>query len=213
MRDWDKIYKTRGSIQIEVLPKIRRIVPFLRENQVKRVLDLGCGTGRHTVFLAKQGFKVTGIDISDTALEITTDKLDGINIKNVELLRNDMASIPFSDNYFDAVICTGVLTHGTIGKIRKTVHEIHRVIRKGGFLIADTLSVRDPDYGIGKELEPGTFLGLEEEEDTPHHYYTKKEILDIFSIFEKLRARHVTRKISYKKRKNWLANWDILATK
>lgn len=213
MRDWDKIYKTRGEVQTKVLPKIKRIVPFLRENEVKRVLDLGCGTGRHTIFLAQQGFRVTGIDVSETALKIIRDKLRKTKTKNVKLMRYDMEAISFPDSYFDAVICTGVLTHGTIDKIRKTVTDIHRVITKNGILIADTLSIRDPDYGTGKEIEPGTFWGLEEEEDTPHHYYTKKEILDIFSIFKKVKVKHHTRKISYKKRKNYVANWDIFAMK
>ena len=68
MKDWDGIYKTRGEVQIQVLPRVRRIVPFLKQNKVRKILDLGCGTGRHTVFLAQHGFNVTAIDISDAAL-------------------------------------------------------------------------------------------------------------------------------------------------
>jgi ubiquinone/menaquinone biosynthesis C-methylase UbiE len=175
MRDWDNIYKNRGEVQTRVLSKIRRIVPLLKENQTERVLDLGCGTGRHTFFLARQGFRVTGIDISKTALSIIRNKLNKTQIKNIQLMRHDMQLIPFSNGYFDAVICTGVLTHGTINKIISTVKEIHRVIRGNGILITDALSIKDPDYRTGKG--------------------------------------HTTRKIGYKKRKNYVASWDILAIK
>lgn len=213
MRDWDGIYKARGEVQIQVLPRIKRIASFFKQKKVKTILDLGCGTGRHTMYLAHQGFDVTGIDISETALAITSNKLRDANIRSVKLVRHDMESLPFPDGHFDAVVCMGVLTHGFYVKIHKTISEIHRVIKSKGFLIADVLSTKDPDYGKGTEIEPNTYLGLGEEEDTPHHYYTKKDVLNTFSAFRQLRARHMTRKVAYKKRKNHVANWDIFATK
>lgn len=211
MNNWDGIYKTRGEVQIQVLPRVRRMMPFLKQNKVRRVLDLGCGTGRHTVFLAQHGFDVTAIDISEAALAITGKKLIEADIQGIKLVRHDMEALPFSNGYFDAVVCMGVLTHGVFAKIRRTVNEIRRITRRHGFFIADVLSVRDPDYGLGREIEPGTFLGLGEEEDMPHHYYSKKEIIDLFSAFDQLRVRHMTRRITYKKRKNQVANWDIFA--
>ena len=213
MRNWDHIYRTRGELQKEVLPKIIRISKIFKQRRFKEILDLGCGTGRHTIFLASKGFRVTGVDISAAAIKITSEKLKKSGIKNARLLRHDMEYLPFPDNHFDAVICTGVLSHGKIGKIKNTVAEIRRVLRKGGLLIADPMSTRDPDYGTGKEIEPGTFIGLAEEEDTPHHYYTREEVVGLFSNFSRLWIRHGTKKISYKKRKGRTCQWHIVATK
>ena len=45
-------------------------IPALKKHGVKRVLDLGCGAGRHCVLLAGSGFEVVGIDVSKYALKM-----------------------------------------------------------------------------------------------------------------------------------------------
>ena len=66
LEGWDKIYKKHGITQVECLKKVEDFVSTIKQCNAKEVLDLGCGTGRHSIYLAEQGFTVKSTDISDT---------------------------------------------------------------------------------------------------------------------------------------------------
>ncbi|NLB54127.1 MAG: hypothetical protein GX808_14485, partial [Syntrophomonadaceae bacterium] len=61
---WDSIYFKEGEVQKDLLPTVVSAVELFKSSNVKNVLDLGCGTGRHSIFLANSGFAVTATDIS-----------------------------------------------------------------------------------------------------------------------------------------------------
>ena len=69
-KQWDKIFKQYGKFFTKPQEDILKIVRLFKKKGVKRVLDLGCGSGRHIVCLAKQGFKVYGIDIAPEGIKI-----------------------------------------------------------------------------------------------------------------------------------------------
>ena len=71
MSEWDQIFTEKGKVFTEPHPDIERIIKFFKEKGVRRVLDLGCGTGRHLIYLSKKGFEVFGLDASPKALEIS----------------------------------------------------------------------------------------------------------------------------------------------
>lgn len=102
-----------------------------------RVLDLGCGTGRHLVRLARKGFCVTGVDLSEHMLRRAEEKLrrEGVSAR---LIRADICSrLPFPDRHFDACICM----FSTLGLVRtrrlrrKALLEWRRVLVPGGRLV------------------------------------------------------------------------------
>jgi SAM-dependent methyltransferase len=72
-----------------------------------KIIDVGCGTGRHTIELSKRGYLVTGIDLSETQLERAREKAKAADLK-IDLLKHDARNLPF-DNQFDAAImlCEG----------------------------------------------------------------------------------------------------------
>jgi len=72
-----------------------------------KILDVGCGTGRHLIELTKRGYKVTGIDLSETQLKKARERADLLSLK-VNLLRADARTLPF-DSEFDIAImlCEG----------------------------------------------------------------------------------------------------------
>lgn len=189
-RDWERIYREVGDLQLGVLPKLKRAPRIFNQRNLNKILDLGCGTGKHSIFLAEKGFSVYATDISLSGLEITKKKAGLLKLDNISFRQHDMRNIPFSDNFFDAVICIWTIYHGTLPEIFKTVNEIHRVLIPGGMVITDFLSIADSTYGIGKEIEKNTFVGAKAtEEDVPHHYSTREEIRQLFSEFRELRVR------------------------
>ena len=86
---------------------IEREVNF---NKSVRILDIGCGTGRHSIELTKRGYKVTGIDLSDSLLAKAREKAEKQGLK-VDFMKYDARNLPFNNEY-DLVImlCEGAFS-------------------------------------------------------------------------------------------------------
>src|SRR6266571_6230554 len=145
----------------EASPPLPEVVEFA--NDLKRlgattILDLGCGAGRHSILLGKQGFQVVALDISETALKTLDGRLKAASIANVALVKHEMWDLPFIDGYFDGIICTNVLHHGKLVEIKQAIREVRRVMRKGASTFIVALSVADFRKGNGKKLEPNTYV-------------------------------------------------------
>lgn len=76
------------------------------------ILDIGCGTGRHSIELAKRGYKMTGLDLSEGMLEVARKNSDDLDI---EWILADAKSFAL-DRIYDAAIC---LCEGSLGLIEK----------------------------------------------------------------------------------------------
>jgi len=103
-QEWDKIYKEQGEVQFDVLPTVKVATDIFKRNRCKSVMDLGCGTGRHSIYLTEQGFKVYATDISETGLEITKSKAEKLNLSNIEFKQHDMRDILFDNNTFVGIL-------------------------------------------------------------------------------------------------------------
>ena len=164
------------------------LVPLLRERGARRVLDLGCGAGRHTVYLAREGFEVCAMDIAENGLAHTREWLAREKLA-AELKQGDIAQIPYPDESFDAVISIYVIYHEKFAGMQQVVTEIHRVLKRGGVALVSLQSKRGWRYGQGKAIEPDTFVpDVGGDAGMPHHYSNLAEI-------EKLFGRFVIRKV------------------
>jgi len=172
----------------ETSPPLPVVVDFaddLKREGAKRVLDIGCGAGRHSILLGKTGFQVVALDVSETALKTLEGRMKTASMDNITLVRHDMRELPFVDNYFDGVVCTNVLHHGRLFEIRRAIREVHRVMRRGSWAFVVALSAADFRKGNGKMLERNTYLFTKgEERGIIHHFFPRKELESCFRRFE-----------------------------
>ena len=99
-------------------------------------LELGSGTGMHTGCVLEQVCKVTATDISKSSLEVLEYQLR--DFENLKTLVCDMENLPFSENSFDLIFCSGSLSYGEPKTVMK---EIKRVLKKNGkFICVDSLN-------------------------------------------------------------------------
>ncbi len=189
MAEWDEILKREEFRPEEPHESVVKLVVFLKARNAKKVLDLGCGAGRHLVFLARKGFEVYGTDISEIGLDQARRRLREEELEG-GLKRSDMTVIPYQDSFFDAVISIWVIYHTTLEGMRKTISEIHRVLNEDGLAFLTFQSKRSYKFGKGKEIEKDTFV-LEEgpEKGMLHHFSEKKEVEDLLKEFRILDLR------------------------
>jgi SAM-dependent methyltransferase len=94
-----------------------------------RVLDAGCGMGRHTVHLLREGAEVVALDASPAIEAAAANAQD----PNALFLQGDVLRLPLADRCFDLVCCLGVLHH--IEDTAGGLAELVRVLRPGGSLL------------------------------------------------------------------------------
>lgn len=102
------------------------IARFLAPLQGRTVLDVGTGTGRGAIALARRGAVVTGVDASAEMLEVARRRAAEAGVE-VTFSREDAHRLPFDDGAFDAVICLRVLMHTP--DWRQSLSELCRVAR------------------------------------------------------------------------------------
>lgn len=103
------------------------------------IIDLGCGAGRHSIELAKKGFEITGIDISDTMLTYANKRAleagvsDSINFIKGNLAELDkVLDFKYYENSFDAALCmceSGFSVLGGLDKDIEFLKNIHKLIK------------------------------------------------------------------------------------
>lgn len=185
---WNKhrltIEKIDGEYQISLSYIIKSSIDIFKERNYSKILDLGCGTGRNSLFFAQHGFEVFSSDICKESTEILKDKLYRKKISNVSIHNFNFKNILFEDDFFDTVVCVLVLHHARLTEIERGLSEIHRVLKPNGCLIFDILSKDDLSYGLGEAIEENTFVGSREgEEGIPHHYTDIKELEKLLEKF------------------------------
>jgi len=130
-----------------------------------KIVDIGCGTGRHSIELTKRGYKVIGIDLSESQLECAKEKAEAKNLQ-IDFQKHDARNLPFK-NEFDLAImlCEGgfplMETDEMNFEILKNVSES---LRQSSKLIFTTLNGLFPIYNsvekfcaAAKEEENATY--------------------------------------------------------
>lgn len=183
---WIYWYPRKEEIVDEDMPKLEKI---LRNKGVSRILDLGCGTGRHTIYFAEKGFDVYGFDLSSYAIQRSTERLNERNL-SAHLLVWDMSKrFPYENEFFDAIIAIRVIHHARMKVIKHVISEVNRTTKKNGYFYAQVPTLeRNLKYERlgekGKLIEPGTRVPLEgSEKGIPHHGFTEQELLQLLSSF------------------------------
>ena len=118
-------------------PQCDFVVSALELQPGARILDLCCGQGRHSVELARRGFRVTGYDFSEYLLELAKERAKEAGVE-VEFVRGDMRELPW-ESEFDAVISLftsfGYLESDE--EDERVLRAVRAVLRPGGQLFVD----------------------------------------------------------------------------
>ena len=128
-------YGSKGGAYLDLTEK-NAVKQFLDKEEVSTVLDVGCGTGRLSVFLAEMGYNVTAFDNSKRMLENVAKKAEKIGL-DIKFVRGDAVSLPFKKGEFDCVMSFHALPYNQ--EYPQIIMSMSNVTREGGILIIDAL--------------------------------------------------------------------------
>lgn len=191
--NWDSYYREH-PVSLPAHPFMPTLTILFTQKGVRRVLDLGCGTGRHLLYLSQQGFDMSGLDSSVEGLRIAEELLAEKRLQADLTVASMFDKLPYVDSYFDAVICCRTLNHGTIRQIRYTISEMKRLLKRHGIIF---IEVRKPSLpfrtgqklGWADEIAPRTrvYRGGSGMDNGIHYQFNKAILFREFSDFRKLK--------------------------
>lgn len=143
-----------------------------------KILDVGCGTGRHSIELAKKGYKMTGIDLSTGMLERAREAANKEDVE-IEFIKADATKFR-ADRRFDAIICLcegaftlSDLSEDPIEHDRMILKNIYNALKPGGkFILTCTNAMKLIREHSREDVDKGLFDPLTLTEITTMEYDT-----------------------------------------
>lgn len=167
-----------------------------------KILDLGCGTGRHVKFLVENGFKAFGVDYSENGIKATQELLKTYNLQ-ADLKVSSVDNIPYEDKSFDGLLCYGVLYYNSKEVIEKAAKEIYRVLKQDSIAYIVVRNIDDYRYKNNKKNSKYEVIIQESdknrsascEDGMQMYFFDKDEVKRVFKDFKTIEINRL--RISY----------------
>lgn len=216
-KEWEKFYS--DNLATEWYPSeavVRLLCTYKKQSgsEGKKVLDLGCGNGRHVWLAAKEGFLAYGIDLSQKAVDLCKSWLERDGLKCVDLRSGNIAGgLPYADDFFDIVISYGVLDHIRIGDAETALTEVRRILKPGGVLFlkleSNTSFTFEPDRQISKNE---VILTKPVEYGMIQHFFDKEEVATLTKNFTPIKMFREDLRRFEDLDKNYQSRWIFIGT-
>ncbi len=182
----------------------------------RSALDLGCGVGVNSKYLAKQGFNVTSIDFDQNLTDKFKDNLRSSNFyKKIKILNENIENFFPTDKY-DLILALSVLHFFRIESVSNIINRLKESLEKGGVIFIRVFSNKDKDF---IRLKESGLLTAQNEIHSPKlnkdfHYFEERELSDLLAGFDIIELReYETHNIHPPEgeHKHWI--FDIVARK
>ncbi len=146
-----------------------------------KILDLGCGIGRHIVYCHEMGLDSFGADLYDVAINYAKNWASKVGIlePDQKIKTSDIRNLPWNDSFFDFAISHGVLDSMHFEIARKAVAELFRVLKTEGLFYCDLVSGDDSHHS--REFSGEKTVQDAHEKGTIQSYFNYEKILRLFA--------------------------------
>jgi len=190
---WDIIFQSPENYKYYDLFKPHEAIPLVascfKEQEVEKVLDLGCGAGNNLFALQEAGFTLTGVDQSSQGIDLVKKKMKELKRKAV-LVQARFQQLPFPKSCFDALVSVQTLNHGYEADVLAGISEIERVLKPQGIIfvtLAGRIANGEVRYSLvktAKRVEERVYLPQTGQEiGVPHFIYNLATIKKHFQSF------------------------------
>src|SRR5918911_3116563 len=157
---WNKVYNSDNSSFFGEEPSNFALLCFnhMKANNVKKVLELGSGHGRDTIFFAPNGIEVDALDYSSVVIDILNKIAKEKRLPIKSQIFDVKNPLPFADGYFDVVYSHMLFNmRFSADELHFIFSEIRRVLKPKGLNFFSVRNHHDKSYGRGKEVSKGIY--------------------------------------------------------
>jgi SAM-dependent methyltransferase len=156
------------------------IVAFVERNREElaktMIIDLGCGAGRHSIFMAGRGLRVCGIDRSQVGIAHATEWAKREMVRAF-FQSGDLGMLPYRSETFGGLVSWESVFYGDCARVIQSIAEAFRVLQPGGRFLISLKSSRDYRTREFAGQGPNTFAT---EQGLPMTFFDRAEIEQIF---------------------------------
>lgn len=176
---------------------------LFQEHGFNKVLIPGFGYGRNAQAFTDKGMDVTGIEISETAIDLAREHFGS----NQKIHHGDVREMPFDKTQYDGVFCYALIHLLDKQGRAKLIKDSYTQLKPGGYMVFVAISTSDSSYGSGEALGKDLFL-------TPHgvrlFFYDQESISTEFGPYGLLEFREIAQSAHNTASK---AFWQIICKK
>jgi SAM-dependent methyltransferase len=190
---WENEYRNPKLVTKKAEPQndVKRFLKFLKKEEKidiegLNVLDLGCGTGRNSNYLAEIGAHVTGLEISRTAIDLAQTRAKELGVNVDYKIQNIGASYPFTDKSFDLLL--DVTSSNSLNEHEREIYlkETNRVLKPEGYFFVRALC-KDGDSNVKNllKISPGKEYDtyINKEMDLVERVFNKEDFIATYSKY------------------------------
>jgi SAM-dependent methyltransferase len=153
---WEQIYSEEPDLYgVEPSLPAQRAADLFKKENLARILELGGGQGRDTLYFARRGFSVQVLDYTESAIRSITGiaKYVGLSSRVTATCHDVRVPLPFDDNYFEACYSHMLYCMAfTMAELVCLSNEVCRVLKRGAYQLYTVRHIHDPHYGMGVHI-------------------------------------------------------------
>jgi SAM-dependent methyltransferase len=204
---WESSFKEKQTMWgFEPADSAIATVDLFRKNGLNKILIPGFGYGRNAKIFNDYGFNVTGIEISETAIDLAKQHTGD----NVKVYHGSVSAMPFDNELYDGIFCYALIHLLNVRERVKLIKDCFNQLRPDGYMVFVAISKEFPAYGTGKKLSKDRY-------ETVHgvklFFYDSDSIQKEFGKFGLIETREINEPIKNIENKPLQKFWQITCRK
>jgi len=179
---------------------------FFQQKGLKKILIPGFGYGRNAKAFTDQGMEVSGIEISQTAIELARKHYGG----SVKVYHGGVGEMPFDDDIYEGIFCYALIHLLDEKERNKLIEDCYAQLKTGAYMYFVAISTADPAYGRGELTGKNRYL-------TRHgvklYFYDDEAISQEFGNYGLLEAKEISEPAQVQEGKRSQKFWKVICKK
>ena len=183
---WEKNFSNKPEMfGLEPSLSAKKALKLFQEKKIVKIIEIGAGLGRDTIFFAKNSIHTTALDYSSSGIKIINQKTNKENLSNYvsTKLFDVREKLPFEDNSIEAcyshmLYCMALTTND----LEKLNNEIRRILKPSGINVYTARHTNDGDFQRGIHLGENLY----ENDGFIVHYFSEEKVNSLLKGFKNI---------------------------